>query len=122
LLELAREDERAAQLEQELCAPGRGGREQGGCTVKEVGGGRNVAAPQGAPSCGGESLAGTGGQVLVCASELGLQAVRLLEVIADDLLDLAKAIAMCALEPAGVALVQVGAPFLGRRRIGRVAN
>ena len=54
--------------------------------------------------------------------ELGAVAVGLLEVVAEDLLVLADALAGEPLEPVGELLVQRGAELLGGRPVGRLAD
>ena len=55
-------------------------------------------------------------------AELDAVAVGLLEVVGEELLALDDAVAERALEPGGVALVQVGARLLGEARVGGVAD
>ena len=52
----------------------------------------------------------------------GAEAVRLLEVVPDDLLELAQPVPGRALEPSGVALVQVGAGALRKRPVRGIAD
>jgi hypothetical protein len=54
--------------------------------------------------------------------ELDAIAVCLLEVVAEDLLVLARPQARLALQPIGVPFVQLGAEPLGGRLVGRVAD
>ena len=60
--------------------------------------------------------------VLVGDPEVRLLAVSLLEVVADDLLDLAEPIAGGLLDPAGEPLVEVGTARLRERRVRGVAD
>ena len=55
------------------------------------------------------------------AAELGAELVRLLEVVADDLL-VAREVAVAGLEPVGEARVQARAQLLRHRRVGDVAD
>jgi hypothetical protein len=58
----------------------------------------------------------------VHAPELDAIAVRLLEVVPEDLLVFDEPLAGGALEPVGEALMKVGTDFLRKRRVSRVAN
>ena len=114
-----------SKLPQEVGSLDRCRRQEGKGTFEEVGR-CDVVATGGGPSAAiAEEAAGALAQHhqrRVGRLELGAVAVCLLEVVAEDLVVLADAIAGALLEPVGVALVQGGAELLGRRAVGGVAD
>ena len=90
-------------------------------SLEQVGRGGRVAACVGTASGRGEARRSPLGEVdgpLVRRPELGEPAVRLLEVVGDDLLELLA----LPVEPAGEALVEIGAELLGQPRVCRIAD
>ena len=75
--------------------------------LEQPGGGPLVAAPERASAGGREPLAGAFGEGRVGLSELLLVAGGLLEVVAEDLVQLDQLVS-ALLQPGGEALVQVG--------------
>ena len=102
------------------------GREQVHGARDEVQRGRSVAAGRRrvGPASPSRSAARRGKRPSrrVEGSELGAVAVRLLEVVAEELVELEHAVAGALLEPGGVALVEVGPRLLRDRLVGGVAD
>ena len=70
---------------------------------------------------GGVALPGPGGQlagVVAGRVELAGVAERLVEVVADELVELAAPVLGLLLQPVGVALVQLGPPVVGQPLVG----
>ena len=102
------------------------GEAEGERAPEQVGGGADVAAVVRAAAGGAEVAGRARGEragVVVERAELGAVAVGLLEVVAEDLLVLADALAGEPLEPVGEALVQrrraASSRSRGRRPRGR---
>src|SRR6478672_6415773 len=91
--------------------------EEGEAPAQEREGGRGVPARGRPATRRSEQLAGTLGERVVESPELRPVEVRLLEVVAEELV-----LALALLEPAGEPLVQVGARALRDRRVRRVAD
>ena len=92
---------------------------------QEVHGGRDVVAAEGAAARGPEPLHGSPGQAArarVRRPELEAQPDGLLEVVADDLLDLGQPLGGVALHPVGEPLVEERAGLLRHRLVGDVAD
>ena len=90
--------------------------------LEQADGGALVAAPERAPAGGREALAGAlGAARRVGLPELGLVAGGLLEVVAEDLVQLDQ-LGAVLLEPVGEALVQLGPGRLRQRVVGGVAD
>src|SRR6266545_3056544 len=75
--------------------------------LEQVGGGGHVAAREGLAAGCPERNGGAAAELDVGRPHLGAQTVRLLEVVAEDLLELAGAVARHLLDPADEALVQL---------------
>ena len=87
--------------------------------------GGHVAAHEGAPARGGQPARGIGAElpyVLVGRRELGEEPVRLLEVVAEDLLVLERTVAVDAVGPLDELLVQRGALALEQALVDGVAD
>ena len=89
--------------------------------LEQPGGGPVVAPPERAAAGGREPLAGAFGQGRVGLSELLLVAGGLLEVVAEDLVQLDQLLS-ALLEPVGEALVQLRPGRLRERVVGGVAD
>ncbi len=90
-------------------------------TTEERAGGARVTAPARALTGGREACRCLLGNGRVGTAELGQVARRLLEMEAEDLLELDE-VATVSLEPDGEALVQVGTDRLGQGVVGGVAD
>ena len=124
-LEVAALDQRSSAQRVDVSRPHRFGWKQGACSAEEVRGGGLVAARTGAAAGFGQDLTaalGNGTAMVVERPELGEPALRLLEVVAEDLRVLAPAIARLLLDPVRQALVQARAIALRERVIGSIAN
>ena len=97
-------------------------RHEGDRSLGQVRRGAVVRTLEGSLAPRAEMAGGARRERRVRISELGAVSVRLLEVIAEDLVVLADAIAGALLEPVGVALVQRRAELLGRGAVGGVAD
>ena len=125
--ELAGLHERLAEQRQQLETAIAVHLEEIGRAPEEVGGGRHVAAREGAPAGRGEPRRRPQPQVapvVVERPQLGEVAVRLLEVVAEDLLvlGLAVALAVHALRPVDEALVKCGPRALEDAVVRRVSD
>ena len=105
-LEMDVQSERPGQLERSL-------QEREGCTA--------VAAPESASAGRGQALRRPLGEGGVGLAELRLVPGRLLEVVAEDLVQLDQALAVL-LQPVREPLVQLGAGRLGKRVVSGVAD
>ena len=115
------------QLGQQCAASGIVVGEQGESAVEQRNGGRHVFASERSTSRGRQYLSSLGGERpsrLVGRDELGAIAVCLLEVVAEDLVVLPKALAFPSLrlEPPREALVELCAHRLGHARVRLVAD
>ena len=81
-----------------------------------------TSARRPAASSRSHARAASDGRVRVARPECNAIPERLLEMVADDLLELAQPVLGRPLEPGGVALVQVGARVLRQRAVGGVAD
>jgi hypothetical protein len=122
---LSSEDECGAQLAEELFAPGHIRCEKCLRAAEEVGRCGNVPSHDGAPPSSGEALSRLRREVartLVARAELTPVAEGLLEVIAEDLFNLDRALGTLFLDPEGEALVQLGTNPLRKPGVGSVAD
>ena len=97
-------------------------RHEGDRSLGQVHRGAVVRALEGSLASRAEMARGARRERRVRISELGAVAVCRLEVVAEDLVVLADAIAGALLEPVGVALVQRRAELLGRGAVGGVSD
>ncbi len=118
-------DQRGAELGEQRGPPRIVGGEQPGNPLEQADRRGQVAADERPPSRRLEPLGRPGGErggARVARSERDAVPEGLLEVVADDLLELAQPVLGRQLEPGGEALVQVGARVLRQRAIGGVAD
>ena len=118
-------DQRGAQLGEQRDPPRIVGGKQPGNPLEQADRRGQVAADKRPPSRRLEPLGRPGGErggARVARSERDAVLEGLLEVVADDLLELAQPVRGRQLEPGGEALVQVGARVLRQRAIGGVAD
>jgi hypothetical protein len=94
-------------------------------SIEQIDRARHVSSGERPPAGSAEPGAGTGSQsqrTVVGPHHLEPQAVRLLEVIAEHLFELRKAVARHLLEPRRIAFVEVGANLLRQGLVGRFAD
>ena len=119
----ARLDQGRPQHRQQLRAAAHVAGREGHRPLEERHGRGPVAAPQRAVAGGLQPLRAARGErlgLLAAPPELDQEAVRLLEVVAEDLLELVHALAGRSLEPVREALVELGARLLRQRAVGGV--
>jgi hypothetical protein len=124
--EFARLHERLAEIGKQLQPSGVVLGKQSRRAAEKICGGGHVAAPECSSARGRELVERAHAElvaVVVERTELRQEAVRLLEVVAEDLLVLgAVAVAVHALAPIGKALVQAGAVALQQSAVDGVAD
>ena len=116
--------EHEAELRRQLEPANVPGRQHCGCALEQRPRCVDVAAAERAPSRPQQPVGRSAGEpvlVLAARAELDPEAVGLLEVVADDLVELG-AVAGVALGPGGQALVQLRAEPLRHRVVGGVAD
>ena len=117
-------EQRSPERRQEAQATGIAGRAEGDRALEEIGRRSHIASGNGLRSRSRQPLGGTLGRLprgLARGTELGAVAIGLLEVIADDFVQLDE-IGSALGDPGGEALVQVGPGRLRERLIGGVAD
>ncbi len=120
-LELATADERLGEREHCLEAD----RVVGGdvdCPLKQRCRGREIGASERAEPGPQQLRGGSCRQLVVLHAELPPEGERLLEVVAEDLVELEGHVAAALLEPRGQPLVQAGAQLLRHRGVRRVTD
>ena len=90
--------------------------------LEESASGRMVGPTQSTRSCGEQPPCRSSGKLDVARPQLLSQDERLLEVVADELVELERRFVRRALEPLRVALVELGSQLLRHRRVRSLAD
>ncbi len=122
-LELAAPREGIGELGQRLEPPRIVGRKEVDATLQEAHGCGDVGTSSGTRAGRQEPDRGTRAELVgVGLSELATEQIRLLEVVAEDLVALEARILRGALEPAGIRLVELRSQLFRHRPVGRFAD
>ena len=124
LVELAGEEEHGTQAQEAFRALGGIFGCQVGDSLKEVPGGGHVASLLSPTRSRIKPFRGAHTErthAVIDRTDLGLVAIRLLQVVADDLLDLRQPVANLLFEPARVAFVELRPQPLDERAVGGIA-